>query len=75
MKKFILACALLALYALSQGPTPLHAATPGLPFTEDFSAADLKDPVKTNANWSTDEQKVYLAWRQSRYNAMSAPVA
>ncbi len=74
MKKFILTCAILTLSAVFQVPTLLHAATPGLPFTEDFSASNLKDPNLTKAAWSTDEQKVYLAWRQARYNAMSDPI-
>ena len=42
----------------------LNAADPGLPFTEDFSADTLKDTATTRANWSTDEQKVYLAWKR-----------
>jgi hypothetical protein len=51
----------------------LHAAEPGLPFTEDFSDTNLKDEIKTNANWSTAEQEVYLAWRKQLYGAMSDP--
>ncbi len=39
----------------------LHAAAPGIPFTEDFSAETLMDSSLTNANWSTTEQAVYLA--------------
>jgi len=50
-----------------------HAAEPGLPFTEDFSDSNLKDPLKTNATWSTDEQEVYLAWRKQLYGAMTDP--
>jgi hypothetical protein len=39
-----------------------QAATPGLPFTEDFSDTNLRDANLTSANWSTDEQAVYSAW-------------
>jgi hypothetical protein len=46
-----------------------RAATPGLPFTEDFSTTDLRDDSLTNANWSTEEQALVLAWRQARYGA------
>ena len=51
----------------------LQAAEPGLPFTEDFSDTNLKDETKTNANWSPEEQEVYLAWRKVIYGAMSVP--
>lgn len=54
------------------------AATPGLPFTEDFSSADLRDDARTTANWSTDEQAVYLAWASRpqlpRYSATGTNV-
>jgi hypothetical protein len=43
------------------------AATPGLPFTEDFAADTLKDPA-TTATWSTAERQVYLAWSKARHN-------
>jgi len=51
----------------------LHAAEPGLPFTEDFTDTNLRDPSRTTANWSTDEQEVYLSWRKAIYGAMSDP--
>ncbi len=35
----------------------------GLPFTEDFVDTDLRDGMLTNANWSTEEQALFLAWR------------
>jgi hypothetical protein len=43
------------------------AATPGLPFTEDFAADNLKDPA-TTATWSTAQRQVYLAWSAARSN-------
>jgi len=46
----------------------LWAATPGLPFTEDFSDHALKDAALTNADWSTQEQQVRLAWHKAQYN-------
>ena len=47
------------------------AATPGLPFTEDFAADNLKDPG-TTATWSTAQQQVYLAWSLSHQNVFGA---
>jgi hypothetical protein len=58
------------LLALSLGnitPPTARAATPGLPFTEDFSDTSLRDASLTNANWSTDEQALVLAWRWAQY--------
>jgi hypothetical protein len=43
---------------------PALAATPGLPFTEDFADTDLRDDDGTNANWSTDQQALVLAWKR-----------
>ncbi|MFC1493813.1 FG-GAP-like repeat-containing protein, partial [Thermodesulfobacteriota bacterium] len=54
--------------------TVLNAAEPGLPFTEDFIDTNLQDSTKTNANWSTEDQAVYLAWRQQIYGALSDPI-
>jgi hypothetical protein len=48
------------------------ADTPSLPFTEDFSDVNLQDPALTNANWSTEEQALALAWRQRQFGAMDA---
>ncbi len=36
------------------GYSPVSAATPGLPFTEDFSDTSLRDAAGTTANWDTD---------------------
>jgi len=66
---FLIAALLLG---LSLGATPrptVRAATPGLPFTEDFADTDLRDGSLTNTNWSTDEQALVLAWRHARYGA------
>ncbi len=48
-----------------------RAATPGLPFTEDFADTVLRDSSLTNANWSTDEQALVLAWRRVQYGAFA----
>ena len=53
---------------------PLNVAAQGLPFTENFSDTSLKDTLATHAEWSTAEQKAYLAFQKARYNAMSDPV-
>jgi hypothetical protein len=39
---------------------PAGAATPGLPFTEDFSDTDLQDESQTEAVWSTSLQALLL---------------
>lgn len=52
--------------------SPLLAATPGLPFTEDFSDQSLMDGALTKTNWSVAEQAVYLVWRQQRIARFSA---
>jgi hypothetical protein len=44
-----------------------QAATPGLPFTENFASDNLKDPG-TTATWSTAERQVYLAWGKAQHN-------
>lgn len=53
-----------------------HAATPGLPFTEDFSDTNLRDAGLTSANWSTEEQAVFSAWaaKRSQYSATGSAV-
>jgi large repetitive protein len=48
------------------GANAAATGTPGLPFTEDFSTTTLRDEALTNANWSPEEQAVYLAWSQRR---------
>ena len=50
-------------------PYTVCAATPGLPFTEDFSDTALRDSSRTNANWSTQEQALTLAWRRAQFGA------
>ncbi|MBN1674572.1 MAG: DUF2341 domain-containing protein [Kiritimatiellae bacterium] len=57
-------------FMLFFGP-PLLAATPGLPFTEDFTTGDLADTNSTTANWSTDAQRVRLAWRHAWYGVFA----
>jgi hypothetical protein len=52
-----------------------RAATPGLPFTEDFADANLRDAGLTDANWSTDEQALILAWRRQQFNAFGSGVS
>jgi hypothetical protein len=50
--------------------TPGHfAATPGLPFVEDFADADLRDDSQTSADWSTGEQALLLAQPRQRFGA------
>ena len=46
--------------------TSLHAATPGLPFTEDFTNSDLKNETLSNATWSTKLQKAFLGQRNAK---------
>jgi VCBS repeat protein len=65
----VLASATLVL-ALLEGAAAA-AATPGLPFTEDFSSTTLRDAAKTNASWSTKQQALLLASR--RRSARSLP--
>jgi hypothetical protein len=50
-------------------PPVVTAATPGLPFTEDFTDDTLSDSSLTDANWSTEEQALMVSWRQARYGA------
>ena len=52
----------------------VQAAEPGLPFTEDFSDSNLKDSSNTNANWSIDQQEIYLAWRKAVFGSMTEPI-
>src|SRR6056297_516369 len=58
-----------ALLSLLLSTASSLAATPGLPFTEDFSDSTLKDHALTNANWSTEEQALVLAWRDRRFGS------
>ena len=43
-----------------------YAATPGLPFTEDFSESNLKLESQTSAIWSTQLQKAFLGQRNAK---------
>ena len=61
-----------ALFLLSSGSL-CRGAVQGLPFTEDFSDTSLRDSTLTDANWSTDEQAVYLAWKKRIYGVSSWP--
>ena len=63
----------ICLLALIFFSTYLHAAVPGLPFTEDFSNTNLKDETKTSATWSPEEQETYLAWQKTVYGSLSSP--
>jgi hypothetical protein len=66
---FLTAALLLGLSLSALPRQAARAATPGLPFTEDFADTDLRDGSLTNANWSTEEQALVLAWRRVRYGA------
>ncbi|MCP4079205.1 MAG: VCBS repeat-containing protein, partial [Planctomycetaceae bacterium] len=69
---FSIAFMLLGL-SLGVWPRPTaQAAAPGLPFSEDFADTALRDSSLTNANWSTDEQALVLAWRRRQYGAFGA---
>lgn len=48
-----------------------YAASPGLPFTEDFSSDALIDRAKTTAEVDTEEHAVRLAWAQRTYPNMA----
>jgi len=63
---------LLLAAAMALVSVPCWAAVPGLPFTEDFSADNLMDASNTNANWSTEDQALYLAWKEKQYGAFGA---
>jgi predicted nucleotidyltransferase len=63
------------LLGLNLGATPrptARAATPGLPFVEDFADDTLRDASLTNTDWSTDEQALLLAWRRAQYGPFEA---
>ena len=48
-------------------PISVLGATPGLPFTEDFTDTNLQDPGLTTANWDTDKEALVLAKYKQRY--------
>ncbi len=41
----------------------VYAVEAGMPFTEDFADTASRNSALTNANWSTEEQALFLAWR------------
>ena len=45
-----------------------YAATPGIPFTEDFSDTSLRNGPNTFGTWSAQEQAAYLSF-SSQYKA------
>ena len=49
------------------------AATPGLPFTEDFSSDNLINKVETSADINTEEHAVRLAWAQRKFGVFINP--
>ena len=55
-------------------PVYSFGATPGLPFTENFNATDLRDTSRTHANWSTEEQALLLAFRRPRFGAFDPQI-
>ncbi|MCP3980261.1 MAG: hypothetical protein GY716_13230, partial [bacterium] len=69
MDRALLLAGVAALLLLTVGQA--RAATPGLPFTEDFSDDALRDAALTNANWSTREQALLLAFRERRYGVFA----
>jgi hypothetical protein len=50
----------------------IFAATPGLPFAEDFTETNLRDGTNTTANWTGQEQELFLAWCKAQYGAFPA---
>ena len=74
--RLLLICVLLLGLSLGAIARPtVRAATPGLPFSEDFSDTALRDSSLTNANWSTDEQALVLAWRRAQYGSFGSGLA
>jgi hypothetical protein len=73
-KLFLFLCLFILSILLLSTQTPLFAATPGLPFTEDFSDTLLQDTGKTSINWSTDEQALLLAFRHTQFGAFAAGI-
>jgi hypothetical protein len=44
----------------------VYAATPSLPFSENFNNSDLKDTALTTAEWSDYERALIIAWKKSQ---------
>ena len=61
----------LSLFVLLTSTLAAWAATPGLPFTEDFSADNLMDPAGTNANWNTVGGVLQLPYAKKVYGAFA----
>src|SRR5690349_19987454 len=64
---------LVALAALAVTPGNPRAASPGLPFTEDFANDALKDPSRTSAAWKPAGAS--FAARQRLYGAFLPPLS
>ncbi len=65
--RLLLISVLLLELSVGTMPRPMaRVATPGLPFTEAFADTSLRDTSLTNANWSTEEQALVLAWRRAQ---------
>ena len=60
---------ILTAFLLMAIPHESSAASPGLPFTEDFSSKNLIDQSNTTADVNTQEQAVRMAWARRKYGA------
>jgi hypothetical protein len=65
---------LFLLILMGKEASRVDAATPGLPFTEDFSATNLRDASETTANWSTEEQAALLDFRHTQFGAFAPSI-
>jgi len=45
---------ILAAWAILPLPAPLHGASPGFPFAEDFQSPPLLDSTDTTARWTNN---------------------
>jgi hypothetical protein len=52
--------------------TRANAATPGLPFTEDFTDTSLRDDANTTANWDTVGQALVMQQARRLYAGLDA---
>ena len=71
-KLFFQCCLLITISSIYCINNMGYAATPGLPLVEDFADTTLRDQAKTNANWSTEEQALILAWKKRHYDPFSS---